>query len=153
MILVDTDVLLIDTRYQNDPKHHVNRQALDEIRADGITLGITAQTLLEIVGILSFNVSPGDVSKLPAQLCSTYGLEVFPDPRYHPDYAGCTVGDLLGQMTQQMALGDAVQAIQIARHAPHGECLLSWNAKHFAGKLVIPALTPQEWLNQRASKP
>jgi hypothetical protein len=28
------------------------------------------------------------------------------------------------------------------------DAFLSWNAKHFAGKLPVPALTPREWLRR-----
>ena len=52
MILLDADVLLIDIRYQNDPKYAVNRRALDRLAADGAALGVTSQTLLEVIGIL-----------------------------------------------------------------------------------------------------
>jgi len=37
-----------------------------------------------------------------------------------------------------MSLADAVQAVQIARFAGHADCLLTWNARHFQGKLTIP---------------
>ncbi|HEV3146899.1 MAG TPA: hypothetical protein VGZ47_23630 [Gemmataceae bacterium] len=151
MILLDADVLLIDVRYPNDQRFAVNRQALDEIRARGLAAGITAQALLEVVGILSFNVSTGNVPKLPQQLCLQYALNVFPDHQAHPGYAGCTVQDLISQMSKQMALGDAVLAVQVAMHVPWADCLLTWNAAHFAGKLVVPVQTPQEWLNQLAA--
>jgi len=49
-------------------------------------------------------------------------------------------------MQLQMSLGDAVQAVQIAHNASHAQCLLSWNAKHFSGKMAIPVLTPEDWL-------
>jgi hypothetical protein len=150
MILLDSDVVLIAHRYQHDPKFPVNEQALQQIRADSIQVGITSQALLELIGILSYNVPAGTVARLPHYLIGLYGFLVFPDFRQDPNYAGCTVPELIAQMDQQMSLGDAVQAVQIARHAGHSECLLTWNARHFQGKLVIPALTPQEWLNQRS---
>lgn len=53
-------------------------------------------------------------------------------------------------MGRRMALGDAVQAVQIQRHAAGADCLLSWNAKHFAGKLPIPVYTPEEWVRSQA---
>jgi hypothetical protein len=56
-------------------------------------------------------------------------------------------------MAEQMALGDAVQAAQITRYAPNALALLTWNARHFTGKVAIPVLTPQEWLNQQAGQP
>ena len=151
MILLDADVLLVDLRYPSDARFPVNRQTLDRIHADGVAVGITSQALLEIIGILSFNVSPPRVPRLAHQLCIQYGLAVFPDLQGHPSYAGCTVQDLIAQMSRQMALGDTVQAVQIQRYAAGADCLLTWNAQHFSGKLVIPVLTPQEWLGQQTT--
>jgi hypothetical protein len=89
------------------------------------------------------------VPQLPRLLCAQYQLSVFPDPQSHPGYAGCTFDELVQQMTQRMALGDAVQAIQIRQHAPAADCLLTWNAKHFVGKLAIAASTPEEWMQRQ----
>lgn len=147
MILLDTDVLLVDLRYPNDGNYTLNRRALDRIRAQNIRTGITAQTLLETVGILSFNLSAERLARLPYHLRLQYHLDVFPDPNTYPDYAYTTVDELLDQMGRRMAMGDAVQAVQIRRFAPSDtELLMSWNAKHFAGKLSIPTYTPEQWL-------
>ncbi|HLW67942.1 MAG TPA: hypothetical protein VKS79_21675 [Gemmataceae bacterium] len=151
MILLDADVLLIDVRYTSDQRFATNRKALEEIHNRQLAVGITAHALLEVVGILSFNVSAGNIPKLPQQLCLQYGLSVCPDLQAHPAYAGCTVQDLVTQMSKQMALGDAVLAVQVGQHGPWANCLLTWNAAHFVGKLVVPVLTPQEWLNQLAA--
>ncbi len=150
MILLDSDVLMIDQRYQNDARYALNRQALQRLQAEKIPLGITTQVLLEVVGNLSFNVAPQRLALLPNYLCTYYGLTVWPDVQHYPYYAGCTVQEVLMQMSRQMVLGDAVQAIQIATHASFAHCLLTWNAKHFSGKLVIPVLTPGDWLAQQA---
>ena len=150
MILLDSDVLLLDLRYRNDPKSAVNRQALQQLRAANLALGITSQALLEVVEILSFNIPAGDIPLLPGLLCSQYRLSVRPDFHLHPEYAGCKVPELVTQMGRQMALGDAVLAVQVARHAPSATCLLTWNARHFARKMTIPALTPEDWLNQQS---
>ncbi len=153
MILLDSDVILIDQRYQNDPRYALNRRAIEFAQTNSIGLGITAQALLEVVGILSFNVSPATVTSLPPALISLYGLTVRPDLHAHPEYANCTVSDLMTQMTSQMALGDAVQAVQIARFAADAVCLLTWNARHFQGKVVVPVLTPEDWLRQQGAIP
>jgi hypothetical protein len=152
VILLDSDVLMIELRYPYDRKASRNRLALQTIQADGIALGVTAQVLLEVVGNLSFNTSRAQVSRLPHTIITSYNLTVLPNLSTNPDYAGCTVAELITQMSQQMSLADAVQAVQIAHHAPTAICLLTWNARHFVGKLVISALTPDEWLNQRAGK-
>jgi hypothetical protein len=153
VILLDSDIILIDIRYPNDPKFPVNRQVLGQLHADGTVVGMTVQALLEIVGILSFNVASHQVSALPTQICAVYQLSVVPDLHQHPQYAGCTVIELINQMKTQMALGDAVQAVQVARFAAFAECLLTWNAKHFQGKTIVPVMTPADWLNQKLAAP
>jgi hypothetical protein len=149
VILLDSDVLLIELRYTNDSRFAVNRQALQRLQGDGTPLGVTTQVLLEVVGTLSFNTSPPQIPRLPRYLCGAYGIQVVPDLQQHPQYAGCTVDEVLTQMSSQMALGDAVQAVQIARYVAGAQCLLTWNAKHFVGKLMIPVLTPGDWLSQQ----
>jgi hypothetical protein len=64
VILLDADILLIDVRYPNDARFLVNRQFLDHIRAGSVAVGITSQALLEVVGILSFNLSAARVVQL-----------------------------------------------------------------------------------------
>jgi hypothetical protein len=149
MILLDADVLLLDIRYRADSKFASNRRLLDVFVAEQLEVGITVQALLEVVGILSFNVSPTAVLRLPDQLQIQYSLSVIPPINDDSDYVRCSIGDLVAQMSRRMALGDAVQAVQINTHGSGIECLLTWNAKHFVGRLSIPVLTPQEWLDQR----
>ena len=152
MILLDADVLLIELRYMRDVKYLTNQQALQQLKADGIQLGMTSQAMLEVIGNLSYNLSPPRVPQLPAILKIQYSLEIYPNPDLFPDYAGCTVPQLVAEMSKKMSLGDAVQSLQIAAHASFADALLTWNAKHFTGKLCIPVLTPEDWLNQRKSR-
>jgi hypothetical protein len=145
-ILVDADVLLIDRRYPQDPKHKRNREALNRLRQDGHEMGITSQALLELVGILSYGTPIADIAGLPDDILLHYGLKVIPALATTPNYAAVSVADVVTQMATQMSLGDAVQAVQIRMFVPHADALLTWNAKHFKGKIVIPVLTPEEWL-------
>lgn len=153
MILLDADVLLIDLRYPNDARFGTNRQVLARLRNQGVATGITAQALLEVVGVLSFNVAASRIGPLPDLIQVQYGLAVIPDPQSHPDFAGCTFREIVSKMSGRMALGDAVQAVQIERHGPAADCLLSWNAKHFTGKLAVPVQTPADWLGRLTATP
>ena len=80
-------------------------------------------------------------------------MKLIPDLTSVPVYAGCNVDEIIAQMTRQMSLGDAVMAVQLAKYAPAALSLVTWNAKHFHGKVLIPVLTPDEWLLQQASTP
>ncbi len=149
MIILDSDVVLIDYRYPRDPKFQLNRQALVLLDQTAEPLGITTQALLEVVGVLSFNVTATLIEQLPNAIQTQYGLTLFPNPSVVLDYAGCSFDEIVYQMKQKMGLGDAVQAVLLRKFAPPGSTLLTWNAKHFRGKLAVPVLTPEEWLQQQ----
>ena len=63
MIVLDADVLLIDIRYPQDNRFARNRQFLDRLKSESRLAVITSGTLLEVVGVLSFNVSPAGDSR------------------------------------------------------------------------------------------
>jgi len=74
MILLDTDVLIIDLRYLRDARFAANRRFLDHCQLQRLPLAITCQTLLEVVGKFSFNVAAADIAKLADQIPRRYGL-------------------------------------------------------------------------------
>lgn len=148
MIVLDANVLIVDLGFPGDPNYIANRQFLN--RTTGMHRGIAMQGLLEVVGVRSYNTSAKLISALPGMLAARYGLTVLPDPVALPHYAGCTFDEVVAQMVMKMSLGDSIMALQIARFAPAATELVTWNAKHFVGKVVIPVLTPVEWLARQA---
>jgi len=148
VILLDADILLIDCRYQRDEKYATNRLVLDRLRSESRLVGITQQAFLETLGVLSFSVSPSTLEKLARQLILQYRLIVIPEWSEDSSYGQCQLGDLIQHMQKRMALGDAVQAAQIECFSFDADCLLTWNAKHFAGKLAVSVLTPEDWLRR-----
>jgi len=153
VILLDADVLWIDLAVHTDKKYPDTRLALDAISAANLDAGVTAQAFLEVVGKRSYGTSAALIPALPGLVVARYRLQVIPDPVIEPGYAGCTFDEVIAQMAQKMSLGDAVQAVQIAKYAPPTSTLLTWNAKHFAKKLAIPVLTPTDWLAARGGTP
>jgi hypothetical protein len=153
VIVLDANVLVIDLSHPGDPNFTVNRRFLDYLTANGVERGITTQGLLEVVGKRSYQTPVALITRLPAAIRANYGLKVIPDSAAVPEYAGCTVDEVVAQMAQQMSLGDAVMAVQIAKFAPTAAALVTWNAKHFRGKVVVPVLTPEEWLLQQTAPP
>lgn len=149
MIILDADVLVIDLAHPNDPNFVTNRRFLDHLLTHGLERGITTQGLLEVVGKRSFQTPTALIQLLPASIRSHYGLRLLPDLVTVPEYAGCTFDEVVGQIARQMSLGDAVMAVQVAKYAPAATALVTWNAKHFRGKLAVPVLTPDEWLQQQ----
>ena len=153
MIILDADVLVIDSSHANDPNYAVNRRFLDYIVGHKVLRGITTQGLLEVAGKRSFQTPVRLIPRLPAFIAAQYGLKLIPGPATVPEYAGCTFDEVVTQIAQQMSLGDAVMAVQIAKYAPTATALVTWNARHFRGKVVVPVLTPDEWLQQHTPPP
>jgi hypothetical protein len=149
VILLDANVILLDVMYTRDVNYPANRTALDYLAANNLARGITTQAALEVVGKQSFNTPAAVTAQLHPVLLSQYGVRLIPDPTAHPAYAGCTIDQIVAQMTHQMALGDAVLAVQIVAFAPAATALLTWNAKHLRGKVCVPVLTPADWLTQQ----
>jgi len=149
MIVLDSDLLVIDLRYPADARYGVNRQVLDALQLGSIPLAITCHTLLEVIGVVSFNSTSARTLDLPAKIPAWYAVEVLPDPSTHPLYGGCSIVDLVQRMARRCSLGDAVGMEQIMLFAPKATCFLSWNARYFQGQLGIPAITPEEWLRQQ----
>ena len=52
----------------------------------------------------------------------------------------------------QMATACGTDPAGYMAEAPALSAFVSWNAKHFVGKLGIPALTPREWLRRDAGR-
>ena len=145
MIVLDADLLVIDLRYPSDARYAMNRQVLDALHLGNERVAITCHTLLEVVGVVSFSASASVVATLPMKIPAWYAVEVLPDPQVNPVYADCGVADLINRMTHRCSLGDGVTMEQIERFIPHASFLLSWNARHFQGRLAVPAITPEEW--------
>ncbi len=152
MIFVDSNLFVMDLRYPDDPDYRVNRRALDRLARDG--RGMTSVlNVLEICGILSVNLSVVALHALYVHFGQRYRMTVVPGGGYDTRLPAPTVRDILTQMEQRMALKDAEIALAVQQQAASLSGFLSWNAKHFAGKLSVPALTPREWLRRLAGRP
>jgi len=145
VIFVDSNLFVIDLRYPDDGVYRVNRRALARLGRDrtGMT-GIL--NVLEICGILSFNLSAVSLHALYVHFAQRYRVTVVPGVGYDTQRPASTARDVLAMMEKRMALKDAEIALTVEQHAASLNAFVTWNAKHFAGKLSVPVLTPREWL-------
>ncbi len=151
MIFVDSNLFVIDLRYPDDPVHRVNRRALNRLAENGSGL-TSVLNVLETCGILSFNLSVAALHSLYVHFAQRYRLTLVPGGGYDTRLPAPAVRDVLARMEKRMALKDAEIAMAVEQHAANLSAFVSWNAKHFAGKLPVPALTPREWLRGGAAR-
>lgn len=145
LTVVDTSVFVIDLRYKRDKDFAANRKFLDRIAEErtGVT---TIFNLLEVCGILSFNLNEKQVEELFFYFPQHYHVEVLPHASLQSLLPALRTGDLLNIILRKASFGDALIIAAIEKHVAGAVCFVSWNAQHFTGRLSIPALTPREFL-------
>ncbi len=81
MIFVDSNLFVIDLRYTSDANYRINRRALDRVarEASGITSVIN---VLEVCGILSFNLSSHALHALYVHFAQRYRVAIVPGGGY-----------------------------------------------------------------------
>jgi len=148
VIFVDSNLFVIDLRYPDDPDYGLNRRALDRLAREGRSM-TSVLNVLEVCGILSFNLSVAALHALYVHFARRYRMTLVPGGGYDTQLPAPTARDILAAMEKRMALKDAEIALVVEQHASSLDAFVSWNATHFAGKLSMPALTPRAWLRRR----
>jgi hypothetical protein len=151
MVIVDSDVWLIELRYPRDERQAVNARFLNTVR-DAVP-AITIYTLMEVLGQLSFNLPADRLAQWESWLQRRHNLTiVWPNP------AGLDARSFFASEIYQrpfarmqanrMSFMDAL-ALQLAEATPAIRALVTWNARRFRDKTHLPVLTPAEYLEQR----
>lgn len=145
--IIDTPVFVIDLRYKRDRNFATNRRFLDRIAQEGYG-ATTIYNLLEVCGILAFNLNQSQLKELFHYFPKHYHLEVLPHSTFESPLPALKTGDLFDIVSMKTGLGDALIIGAVEQHIPGAARFVSWNARHFRGRFSIPALTPREFLDQ-----
>jgi len=140
-VLIDTDVFIIDLRYHRDLRYSENRAFLERVRQGEFVSRITVYTLMEVCGILSFNLSPQSLEGLFIGLARRYNLTILFPSDEHERVCFDPV-EILETMKQKFSFGDALIAELARRHRKFLDLFVTWNAVHFADKLPLQVVTP-----------
>jgi hypothetical protein len=112
----------------------------------GVPVLTSLLNLLEVCGILGFNLSAPALGAMYMHFERRYGVTIVPGGGELARLPAPTAGELLVKVEQRMALKNAEIALVVEQHAATISAFLSWNARHFTGRLPVPALTPRQWL-------
>ena len=88
MICIDSDVFLIDLRYPADRRAATTRLFLKTMAGSGAA-ATTVFNLLEVTGVLSFNLSDQQVVDFYAHFPRRYNLRVLPITTSRAGYRHC----------------------------------------------------------------
>jgi hypothetical protein len=106
LVLVDTNIFVIDLRYKRDSNFEINRAFLDLIgeKRNGFT---TIVNLLELCGILSFNLNEKQLIELWVYFQDKYGVVVLPVPSFETNFPNIKIKEIFDLITGKTSLGDA----------------------------------------------
>ena len=150
MVVIDTDVLLLAFAFQRDARQPANQRFLQQVRTEAYS--ITIYNLMELLGQLSFNLSPQRLADYPSWLLDAYQLTVI-----WPYYPGEDISFVAFRdevFTRPFARMRAVKMpfmdsliLNLAERAPNVTAFATWNARHFQEKTTLTVITPAEYLS------
>jgi predicted nucleic acid-binding protein len=151
MILLDTNVFVIDRFFPRDERFEVNRRFV--ARLAQIEAGFSIFSLFELCGISSFNLSPQELKRWSYYFDDVYDVEILEPQGLHTvlasDWFARFSHHMLEIFERKLTWGDAVLIKMAEDYAI--ESIVTWNKKHFESRTTIEVLTPGEYLEQRES--
>ena len=146
MVLLDTNVFVIDRFFPRDERYEVNKQFIAELPK--MEAGFCIFSLFELCGISSFNLSPQELKRWSYHFDEVYRVEILePQGLYTAlaaDWFARFGHRMLKLFAGKLTWGDAVLLKAAEDYAV--EAIITWNKKHFEGRTTIKTLTPEEYL-------
>jgi predicted nucleic acid-binding protein len=150
LVLVDTNIFVIDLRYKRDANYRINRAFLDHVgeKRNGFT---TIVNLLELCGILSFNLNETQLTELWFYFQDRYGIVVLPVPKLETAFPAIEIQEIFDLIKNKTSLGDALLISVARKHVPFVNTMVSWDDSHFKSIFPGTVLTPEVFLKRSAS--
>ncbi len=152
LILIDTNVFVIDLRYKRDVHYSTNKKFLESI-ANSRTGFTTPVNLLELCGILSFNLNKRQLLEFWFYFQEKYKVSVLPDIGLESPFPSVQIRDVFDRIREKTALGDALMLAAARKHLPFISMLITWDKDHFADKFPGDVFTPEEFETSDAPTP
>ena len=148
MVILDTDIFILEFRFQRDHRYSINKQFLSTIKATGGA--ITIYSVMEFLGKLSFNVNPNRLMNWRSWLQDAYNLTIIWPQVKNIDGDSFIRSLLLNRPFERMcrtpiAFVDSL-ILDLVEQVEESQVFITWNAKHFTGKTFLAVMTPQDYL-------
>ena len=145
LVLVDTNIFVIDLRYRRDIHYENNLAFLNSVAEKG-TGFTTIINLLELCGILSFNLNEKQLLELWFYFQDRYKVTVLPGPDLRSNFPAIGIQEVFDVLKNRASLGDALMLTVAEKYLPFVSTLVTWDDEHFKGQFPGTVLTPEEYL-------
>jgi predicted nucleic acid-binding protein len=149
LILIDTNIFVIDLRYKRDAHFNKNRTFLSAIAQSGFGF-TTLVNLLEICGILSFNLNQKQLMDLWIYFEERYKVSVLPSPDLQSDFPPIEIHRIYDTISKKMSFGDALMLGLAEKLLPFVKTMVTWDNEHFKDIYSGKVLTPEEYITSYA---
>lgn len=146
LILIDTNIFVIDMRYKRDAHYNKNRTFLSAVAQSGNGF-TTLVNLLEICGILSFNLNQKQLRDLWIYFEERYKVSVLPSPDLQSEFPSLEICRLFDTICKKMSVGDALMLAFAEKLLPLVSTMVTWDNEHFKEKYSGEVLTPEEFIS------
>ena len=147
MVLLDTNIFVIDRFFPRDTRHIINKEFV--ARLTELEAGFSIFSLFELCGMASFNLSPNELKRWSYQFDEVYHVQILEPKKLDSSLAISWFGHFTHQvfemLERKMTWGDAVLLHAAEEHGV--EVIVTWNEKHFVGRSQVAVLTPQGYLS------
>jgi predicted nucleic acid-binding protein len=146
-VLVDTNVFVIDLRYRRDRHYKRNQSFLYSVAriGNGFT---TIVNLLELCGILSFNLNQDQLLDLWTYFHDRYKITVLPEPDLQNVFPGIKIKRLFDVLCKKTSFGDALMISFAEKYLSFVSTMVTWDNEHFKDKYGGKVLTPAEYMSE-----
>ena len=138
LVLIDTNIFVIDLRYKRDVYYKTKRRFLDYMakKRTGFT---TIVNLLELCGILSFNLNEKQLNELWFYFQDRYQVSVLPVPSLETNFPTIGIKELFDLLKTKTSLGDALMVSVAKSHLPFISTMVTWDNLHFEN--IFPGMS------------
>ncbi|HBF13814.1 MAG TPA: hypothetical protein DDW49_10610 [Deltaproteobacteria bacterium] len=143
--VIDSDVFLIDSRYSNDVRFKANGEFLESVRQREVNGATTIFNVLEVCGVLSFNLSSKNLLDAYRNFTDEYKIKILFPANAHGDLL-YNLPEVFSSIQKKQSLGDAQISFVLERFANQVDAFVTWNKAHFEGKIPMKVVTPEEML-------
>jgi predicted nucleic acid-binding protein len=148
LVLIDTNVFVIDLRYKRDILYKQNAAFLATIARTG-TGFTTTVNLLELCGILSFNLNEEQLLALWFYFQDKYRVTVLPTTSLTSEFPPTGIGEIFNLIKKKTSLGDGLMITVAKKYLSFISTMVTWDSDHFRGKFSGTVLTPEEFRELR----
>jgi len=146
LILIDTNIFVIDLRYKRDTNYRVNQAFLSSVAQNGNGF-TTIVNLLELCGILSFNLNGDQLFDLWTYFWDRYMVTVLPEPNLKSDFPDIEIRRLFDMLSKKSSFCDALMMAVAEKYLAFVSTLITWDNEHFKNKYAGKVLSPGEYLS------